>query len=82
MRILLRNSVAIIVALVVGGALNMAIVMIGPSVIAPPKGVDVTDAQSWRASIDVFEAKHFVPPPFSHMPLERSSQLCWLTYLR
>ncbi len=63
---ILRNVIAVVAAVVLGSAVNMALVMIGPTIIAPPAGVDVTNMDSLRASIHLFEAKHFVFPFLAH----------------
>jgi hypothetical protein len=63
---LLRNVLAIVAGLVIGMAINMAIVVFGPSIIPPPAGVDVNDVESIRASIHLYEAKHFVSPVLAH----------------
>jgi hypothetical protein len=66
MKTILRNTFAVIIGLVVGGAVNMALIMVSPHVIAPPAGVDVTDSQSLSASMHLFEPKHFVFPFLAH----------------
>lgn len=63
---IIRNILAVVVGLGVGSAVNMAIVIYGPGVIPPPDGVDVTNAESIRESIHLFEAKHFVTPFLAH----------------
>jgi hypothetical protein len=40
--------------------------MVSPRVIAPPSGVDVNDPESLKASIHLFEPKHFVFPFLAH----------------
>lgn len=62
----LRNIVALLAGLVAGGLVNMGLIMLGPSIIPPPSGVDVTDSASLAASIHLFEAKHFVVPFVAH----------------
>ena len=62
----LRNIVALLAGLVVGGLVNMGLVIAGPSIIPPPAGVDVTDSASLAASMHLFEAKHFVVPFVAH----------------
>lgn len=62
----LRNILAVIAGVAVGGGVNMSLIMAGPSVIPPPLGVDVTDARSLAASMHLFEAKHFVFPFLAH----------------
>ena len=63
---LARNVVAVLAGFVVGSAVNMALVMLGPSLIPPPAGVDVTDPESLRRSIHLFEPRHFVMPFLAH----------------
>ena len=62
----LRNILAVIAGIVVGSAVNMALIVLGPSVIPPPAGVDMTNTQSLSASIHLFEARHFVFPFLAH----------------
>ncbi len=63
---LLRNILAVIAGIVVGSAVNMAIVTLGPSLIPPPAGVDVTNAESLADAIHLFEPRHFVMPFLAH----------------
>jgi hypothetical protein len=63
---ILRNVLAIVLGVVAGGAVNMALVTLGPSVFPPPPGVDVTRAESLAASIHLFEPRHFVFPFLAH----------------
>jgi hypothetical protein len=62
----LRNILAVVVGMIVGGGVNMAFVIASPLVIPPPAGVDVSDLQSLSASIHLFEPKHFVFPFLAH----------------
>jgi hypothetical protein len=66
MKTILRNLFAVLIAVAVGSAINMALINVGPRLIAPPAGVDVTDARSLSASIHLFEPKHFVFPFLAH----------------
>lgn len=61
-----RNILAVIVGLVVGSLVNMALVMLGPQVIAPPAGVDVNSAEGLKAGMHLFEPKHFAFPFLAH----------------
>jgi hypothetical protein len=63
---LLRNILALVIGVAAGGGVNMAIIVLGPSVIPPPAGVDVSSTESIRASIHLFEVKHFVSPFLAH----------------
>ena len=61
-----RNIIAVVVGFVVGSAVNLGIVMAGPSIIPPPAGVDVTDAASIADSMHLFEPRHFIAPFLAH----------------
>ncbi|KGM57787.1 signal peptide protein [Lysobacter arseniciresistens ZS79] len=63
---LLRNVLAVVGGVVVGSAVNMAIVTVGPSLVPPPAGVDVTTAEGFAAGIHLFEPKHFLAPFLAH----------------
>ncbi len=63
---ILRSILALLIGLVVGGSVNMGIIMLSPSIIAPPAGVDVTNTESLAASIHLFEPRHFVAPFLAH----------------
>lgn len=62
----LRNVLAVLAGVVIGGAVNMALIMVSPSLIPPPAGVDVTDTESLSRSIHLFEPRHFVMPFLAH----------------
>ena len=62
----LRNALAFLAALVIGSGVNMAVIMLGPAVIAPPAGVDMGNAQSLSASMHLFEPRHFAAPFVAH----------------
>ena len=66
MRNLLRNVLAIIAGVVIGGAVNMALITFSPSLIPPPAGVDVTNAESLASAIHLFQPRHFVMPFLAH----------------
>ena len=44
----------------------MALVTLGPSLIAPPAGVDVHKAESLAKAMHLFEPRHFVMPFLAH----------------
>lgn len=61
-----RNVVAVILGLLVGGLVNMGLITISGQVIPPPAGVDVTNMESLRSSMHLFEPKHFLFPFLAH----------------
>jgi hypothetical protein len=62
----LRNVIALPAGIAIGGAVNMALITIGPSLIPPPAGVDVSNAESLSKAIHLFEPRHFVMPFLAH----------------
>jgi len=66
MKNILINVLAILLGIVVGGMVNMGLVIIGPEIIPPPAGADVTTMEGLKASMHLFEPKHFVMPFLAH----------------
>ena len=62
----LKNVLAVIVGFVAGSIANMILVTVGPYVIPTPEGVDVTDVESIKSSMHLFEFKHFIFPFLAH----------------
>lgn len=63
---ILRNIVAVVVGVVAGSVVNGALIAASPHVIPPPAGVDVSNLDSMKAGIHLFEAKHFLFPFLAH----------------
>ena len=63
---IIRNIFGFLIGLVVGGVVNMGLIVLGPSIIPPPQGVDVTDPEALSASMHLFEARHFIFPFIAH----------------
>ena len=63
---LLRNVVALLAGVAIGGVVNMALITAGPSLIPPPAGVDVNDAESLSRPGHLFEPRHFEMPYLAH----------------
>jgi hypothetical protein len=63
---LLRNVLAILAGIAIGGAVNMALITLSPSLIPPPSGVDVNSAESLSKAMHLFEPRHFVMPFLAH----------------
>jgi hypothetical protein len=63
---LLRNVLAILAGLAIGGGVNMALITLSPSLIPPPAGVDVTNAESLSEAMHLFQPRHFVMPFLAH----------------
>jgi len=63
---LLRNALALLAGIAVGGGVNMALITLSPSLIPPPAGVDVNSAESLSKAMHLFEPRHFVMPFLAH----------------
>lgn len=61
-----RTVLALVVGLAIGGGVNMALILAGPSLIPPPSGVDMTTTEGLQAGIHLLEPKHFVMPFLAH----------------
>jgi len=63
---LLKNIIAVIVGIVVGGLVNMGIILISGYIIPLPEGVDAADPQSLKDGMHLFEFRHFILPFLAH----------------
>lgn len=63
---ILKNIIAVIAGFLCGSLLNGGIIMISASVIPPPNGADVTTVEGLRASMHLFEPRHFLMPFLAH----------------
>lgn len=63
---LARNLLAVVAGFVAGSIVNMGLIMVSGSIIAPPAGADVTTTEGLKASMHLFEPKHFLFPFLAH----------------
>jgi hypothetical protein len=61
-----RNAVAVVVGVVVGGIVNMGLVTLGPMIVPPPPGADMTTAEGLAAAMPLLTPAHFVFPFLAH----------------
>lgn len=66
MKAIFRNFLSIGAGLLVGSVVNMALVKIGPYLIPPPEGVDMTTAEGLKEAIPLFKPAHFLMPFLAH----------------
>jgi hypothetical protein len=62
----IRNTLAILIGLVVAGVVNMGIVLLGPLIIPPPQAVDMTTVEGLSAGMHLLGPQHFVSPFLAH----------------
>ena len=63
---IIRNILAIVLGIVLGGALNMGIITIQNFVIPLPEGVDPNNMESLKSSMHLLELRHFIMPFLAH----------------
>jgi hypothetical protein len=62
----IRNILAIVAGIGIGSMVNMGLVSVSASVILPPAGADVATMEGLKASMHLFEPKHFLFPFLAH----------------
>lgn len=63
---IVRNSLAVSAGLVIGSIVNMSIVTVGPMLIPPPEGVDLSDMDKLAGNLLLLKPANFVPPWLAH----------------
>ena len=63
---LTRTILSIAIGLIIGNILNMCIIMTSSSIIPPPQGADVTTYEGLKATMHLFEPKHYILPFLAH----------------
>ncbi|MET0759766.1 MAG: hypothetical protein ABWZ56_05070 [Flavobacterium sp.] len=63
---IIKNIIAVIAGGILGSVVNMGIIMISGSIIPPPEGADVTTMEGLKASMHLFQPKHFIFPFLAH----------------
>jgi len=63
---ILKNIIAVIAGVLFGSLVNGGIIMVSGSIIPPPDGSDVTTMEGLKASMHLFEPKHFLMPFLAH----------------
>jgi hypothetical protein len=66
MKPIIKNSIAILAGLVLGNVVNLGIIMLSSNIIPPPEGADVTTMAGLKATMHLFEPKHFIMPFLAH----------------
>lgn len=61
-----RITLAVLAGVAIGGIVNMGIITLGPMLIPPPAGADLTTAEGLKAAIPLMEPKHFATPFLAH----------------
>lgn len=63
---ILRNILAVVAGVIVGSAVNMGLITLGPMLIPPPEGTDMTTMEGLLAAMPLMQPKHFIFPFLAH----------------
>ncbi|MER2999319.1 hypothetical protein [Pontibacter populi] len=63
---IIRNILAVVAGIIIGSLVNMGLISISGSIIPPPNGADVTTTEGLKATMHLFEPKHFIFPFLAH----------------
>lgn len=66
MKTALRIILALLAGLILGSLVNMGLIQWGGRLVPPPAGADVTTMEGLKASIHLFQPKHFLFPFLAH----------------
>ncbi|EQA46500.1 hypothetical protein LEP1GSC050_0149 [Leptospira broomii serovar Hurstbridge str. 5399] len=66
MNSIIRNILSVVAGILLGSAVNMGIITISGHIIPPPEGADVTTMEGLKASLHLFQPKHFIFPFLAH----------------
>ena len=61
-----KNILAVVAGALFGSAVNMGLIMVSGSIIPPPDGADITTMEGLKASMHLFQPKHFIFPFLAH----------------
>ena len=62
----IRNVLAVLAGIAIGGIVNMALITLIPWLVPPPAGVDVNSAESLGNAMHLFEPRYFAMPFLAH----------------
>jgi hypothetical protein len=66
MRPILKSILAVIAGIVAGSVVNMAIITVGPLLIPPPDGVDMSDMDKFAENLKLLQPVNFIAPWLAH----------------
>ncbi len=63
---IVRGAFGVLLGIVIGGLVNMALVLLGPTLVPPPAGVDMTTVEGMSAGMHLLGLQHFLMPFLAH----------------
>jgi hypothetical protein len=67
MQSLIKNILAVVLAILAAGIISYCIIVIGHLIVPPPEIMDTNDFDSIKRNFHLFQTKHFLFPLFAHM---------------
>ncbi|WP_339611826.1 hypothetical protein [uncultured Planktosalinus sp.] len=61
-----KNVLAVVAGILIGGLVNMAIIMMSSSVVPPPEGIDITTVEGLKEGMPLFKPINFLMPFLAH----------------
>lgn len=61
-----RLLLSVLTGLIIGSAVNMGLILLGGKLMPPPAGADTASMEGLKASMHLFEARHFLFPFLAH----------------
>lgn len=61
-----QTLLIIIAAVITGSLVNMTLILLGPLIVSPPPGVDMSDMESFAAGVETMGPQHFLFPFLAH----------------
>jgi len=63
---IVRNILACLAGIILGNLVNGGLIHISATIIPPPNGADTTTVEGLKATMHLFEPKHFLMPFLAH----------------
>ncbi len=63
---IVKNILAVLAGIIFGSIVNMGIILLSGTIIPPPAGADITTTEGLKASLHLFEPRHFIMPFLAH----------------
>lgn len=63
---IIRNILAVVAGAIIGGVVNSGLIILSPTVIPLPDGVNPMVMEDLKANMHLFETKHFIMPFLAH----------------
>lgn len=63
---IVTNIAAVLGGIILGSLMNMALIYLGPMIIPPPEGADMTTTEGLKAAMPLLQPVHFIFPFLAH----------------